>query len=334
VKVLIISQSEVPALLPMGACIEVMRETFRALAAGEALLPLRTITRLPERDGLLVTMPAYLGPTRSVGLKMLTIFPENHGTEIDAHQGAVVLCEAERGRLLAVLDATSITAIRTAAVSGLATRLLARADAGDLAILGSGVQAESHLEAMLAVRPIRRVRVWSRTAAHAASFARRMERRWQLPVKTAVSAQEAVAGADLVCAATAAVEPVLFGEWLSPGAHINSVGVAFPGRELAASVLQRARLFCDRRESLLHESGDFRLARDEGAVGDSDVVGELAELVAGSAEGRRTGDEITLFKSLGLAIEDLAAARYIYERAVAEGRGTAVELGGDRHITT
>src|SRR5215467_69201 len=171
--VLIVTQQEVPALLPMAECMEAMEKVLATLSRGQALLPLRSILWLPEKIGGLGLMPAALLPERAVGLKAITFFPGNEGTELDTHQGAVLLFEAERGRLLAVLDATSITAIRTAAVSGVATRLLARPDAGDLAILGSGVQARTHLEAMRCVRRIRRVRVAGRDPGRAREFARR-----------------------------------------------------------------------------------------------------------------------------------------------------------------
>src|SRR6266508_3044568 len=169
-KVLFVNQEEVPRYLPMAECMDAMTGVLETLARGEAILPLRSILWLPERVGGLGLMPAALLPDRVVGLKAITFFPGNEGTELDTHQGAVLLFEAEQGRLLAVLDATSITAIRTAAVSGVATKLLAREEAGDLAILGSGVQARTHLEAMLAVRPVRRVRAWSPTAAHLQTF--------------------------------------------------------------------------------------------------------------------------------------------------------------------
>jgi len=276
-------------------------------------------------------MPAYLGSPPAIGLKCITVFPGNHGTDLDSHQGAVLLFETKRGSLLAVMDASSITAIRTAAVSGVATRLLARADAGDLALLGTGVQALTHLEAMAHARRLRRVRAWSRSPDHVRAFAQRAARSLGLAVQAAASAREAVEGADLVCTVTSSREPVLKGEWLAPGAHVNAVGASLASaRELDTPAVARARFFVDRRESALHEAGDFLIPRAEGAVDDGHIRGELGDLLLGRVPGRQAESEVTVFKSLGLAVEDVAAARLIYDNALAAGAGTRVELGGAR----
>lgn len=328
--VLVITHAEVPDLLPMDRCIDVMEEALSAVARGEAVLPLRQMVELPTGDGdLLAAMPAYLAG--DAGLKVITVFPRNEGTDFHAHQGIVVLFEMERGTPVAVIDAAAITAIRTAAVSGAATRALARVDAGDLAVLGSGTQARSHLEAMAAVRPLRRVRVWSRTEDRARAFADAEGRRRGIDIEVAASPRDAVDGADLVCTATSAREPILRGPWLSPGAHVNAVGYSGPrGRELDAEAVARARLFCDRRESVLNESGDFLLARAEGAVDDDHIAGEIGEVFTGRVPGRTSAEEVTLFESLGLAVEDLAAARAIHDAAVERDAGTRVRLGGLR----
>ncbi len=330
--VLIVNQKEVPVLLPMGECMEVMAAALASLARGEALLPLRTIMWLPEKAGALGMMPAYLKDANVLGLKVISVFPGNHGTEFDAHQGAVMLFETRHGRPLAIIDATEITAIRTAAVSGVATKLLAREDAGNLAILGSGTQAIKHLEAMLLARKIGRVRVWSRNPKNAAAFAERESRRRGIAVEAMSTAREAVERADLICTTTSSPEPVLLGEWIAPGAHINAVGssVSF-ARELDTTAVARSRLFVDRRESTLNEAGDFLFPKKEGAIGDDHIQGEIGELLIGRVRGRRAADEITLFKSLGLAIEDLASAHHIYAKAMERGMGARVELGGSRH---
>jgi ornithine cyclodeaminase len=331
VSVRVIARAEVETLLTMAECVEVMAEALKTLARGDAVLPLRSMVRLPDRPGLLGVMPAYLGEPRVMGLKVVTVMPGNHGTEFDSHQGAVMLFEVEHGRPLAILDGASITAIRTAAVSGVATRALARDDAGDLAILGSGVQAATHLEAMATVRTLRRVRVWSREAAHARAFALRAAARQGLVVEVMDSARAAVEGADLVCTTTAARTPVLEGRWLAPGAHINAVGAcARDVRELDSAAVAGARLYVDRRESALHEAGDFLLARAEGAFGDDHIVAELGDVLLGRAPGRRSPSERTLFESLGIAIEDLAAGHHVWRKAEARGTGIAVELGGSR----
>jgi alanine dehydrogenase len=313
----------------MDECIAVMERALRALAAGEALMPLRQVMWLPEKAGALGMMPAYLAAEQVLGLKVITVFPGNHGTEIDAHQGAVMLFEAQHGRPLAVVDATAVTAIRTAATSAVATKLLAREDAGDLAILGSGTQARTHLEAMMCARRLRWVRVWSRTPAHAARFAETEGRRHGLAIEPLASVRETVVGADLICTTTSSPEPILRGEWIAPGAHVNAVGSSVPfARELDTAAVARSRLFVDRRESTLHEAGDFLFPKREGAIGDDHIRGELGEVLLGKAAGRTAPDEITLFKSLGLAIEDLAAAHHVYMKAGAAGLGTRVALGG------
>lgn len=331
-KILIINQTEVRQLLPMGECMDVMAAALKTLARGEAILPLRPILWLPERAGALGMMPAYLGDIQAVGLKVITIFPGNLGTEYDSHQGAVLLFETQHGQLLAMMDASEITAIRTAAVSGVATRLLARDDAQTLALLGSGVQARTHLAAMLLARNIRRVRIWSRNPDHARRFAEREAQRHGIPVETVETAQEAVDGADIICTTTSAQQPVLKGEWIAPGAHLNAVGSSVPfARELDTAAVVKSRLFVDRRESTLNEAGDFLLPRQEGAITDDHIRGEIGELLLETIPGRRSPDEITLFKSLGLAVEDLAAAHHIYQKAATTGAGIAIELGGERH---
>ena len=330
-QTLILNQREVPQLLPMPECIQVMKDTLTALANGQAVLPLRPVLPLPDGN-LLVMMPSYLGSIRAAGTKVISVFPGNHGTQYDAHQGVVLVFDGEHGVLRAIVDATSITAIRTPAVSGLATRLLARPDAAELAILGSGTQARGHLEAMLAVRPIRRVRVWSRNPDHAEAFARSQSERFCIPVRAAAGAEQAVRGADIVCTATSSSEPVLKGEWLEPGMHINAAGSSVPGaRELDTTAVLRSRMYVDRRESAVNEAGDFLTPKREGAVDDSHILGEIGQVLTGAVAGRGSDEEITLFKSLGLAIEDLAAADYAYRKALELGIGVQVEIGGEHY---
>ncbi|MGH7543113.1 MAG: ornithine cyclodeaminase family protein [Gemmatimonadota bacterium] len=327
----IISQAEVPALLSMGECVEVVQEALIARAEGEATLPVRQLMWLPDRSGLLGLMPAHLGPPRIMGGKFLSVIPANHGAELDTHQGVVLLFEAERGRLLAVVDATSITAIRTAAASAVATRALAREDAGGLAILGTGVQAHSHVQAMRVVRDIRSIRVWDRNADRAEAFARRETGRHGIEVGVAGSAREAVLGADVICTTTAATEPILEGAWLEPGAHVNAVGACIPtARELDTEAVLRSRFFVDTREGTLREAGDFLIPKAAGEVDDGHIAGEIGEVLTGRVPGRRSPDEITVFESLGIGIYDLAAAHRVWRNAGAMGAGIEVGLGGRR----
>lgn len=316
----------------MDVCIDLMAEALATLGRGDAVNPLRIGIRLPDDLGILGMMPGYLATPPTLGLKVVAVFPGNHGTAYDSHQGVVVLFETEHGVPQAILDASAITAIRTAGATGAATRLLARQDARVLAILGSGVQARTHLEAMRVVRDIDRVLVYSPTAEHRERFAREEGQRHGVPVHPAASAREAVEGADIICTTTSSREPVLEGDWIPPGCHVNAVGssVRFT-RELDTKAVVRSRLFVDRRESTVNEAGDFLFPKQEGAITDDHIVGEIGEILLGTLPGRRSAEEITLFKSLGLAVEDLAAARYVYQRAVAEGIGTQVELGGLKH---
>jgi alanine dehydrogenase len=324
-QLLIITSAQVRELLPMDECIDTMAEALKALRAGEAVNPLRTVLGLPDQHGYLITMPSSV--SQSMGVKVISVMPGNHGTQYDSHMGAVLLFEAQHGRPLALMEAGAITAIRTAAVSGVATRLLANPDASDLAILGSGVQAHTHLEAMSVARNIRRARVWSRNPDHAQAFAERESAHYPFPIEPMFTAEEAVSGADLICTTTAAAEPILKGEWVSPGTHLNVVGASLPtARECDTALMVKSRLFVDRRESTLAESGDFLIPKSEGAIDDGHIQGELGEVLLDIVPGRSSRDEITLFKSLGLAIEDLAAAQLIYAKAIERGIGTSVNF--------
>ena len=330
-ETLVISQSEVRGLLPMGECIDVVRQALAGLASGEVMQPLRPVMWLPGRVGALGMMPGYLAAIDTLGIKTVTVFPGNAGTGYDSHQGTVMLFDGVHGRLKAVIDATEITAIRTAAVSAVATDLLARPDASVLAIIGSGVQAGTHIDAIPHVRPIRQVRVWSRQSQNAR---RLVDSRWSggPSIQVASTVAEAVAGADIVCTTTAATDPVLPGALLEPGMHVNAVGSSVPfARELDAAAMARCRLFVDRRESTINEAGDYLMAKAEGSVDESHILAEIGDLLIGAAEGRRNRDEITLFKSLGLAVEDIAAGDLVYRNALAAGAGTRLELGGARH---
>jgi ornithine cyclodeaminase/alanine dehydrogenase-like protein (mu-crystallin family) len=325
-KVLFVNEPGVHEMLTMRECIQLMRDAFISLAKGDVVLPLRTKVRLPDGSGVLGLMPGYLGEPESFGLKVVTVMPGNHGTPYDSHQGVVMLFGVKHGEPLAILDATAITAIRTAAASAAGTDTLANPNAGDLALLGSGAQARTHLDAMQCVRSLRRVRVWSRTPANAERFAREESERSGLEIEVCAGAEEAVRDADIVCTTTSAREPILSGEWLAPGTHVNAVGACFPtSRELDTEAVRRARFFTDCRESCVNEAGDFLIARDEGAIDDGHLLGELGEVVLGKVPGRLSRDDITIFESLGIAIEDLAAAHFIHRRAVETNTGHWLE---------
>jgi ornithine cyclodeaminase/alanine dehydrogenase-like protein (mu-crystallin family) len=327
VKVVVLTAAEVTALLPMPVCIEAMAEALARLSRGDAHQPLRLVFRPPGAAGIMAFMPAYQGGSQPVfGLKAIGIFPGNAGRQMDTHQGAVALFDGETGELRALMNGAAITAIRTAAVSALATRLLAREDAGDLALVGSGRQARTHLEALACVRPLRRVRVASRSAERARRFAAEMSVAGRLVVEPMPSVEEAVRGADLVVLATDSAEPVIQREWISAGAHLNAVGASLPTRrEVDSATMASSRLFVDRRESTTSEAGDYLIPLAEGIIGPDHIQAELGEVLTGVRPGRQSRAEITLFKSLGLAVEDLAAAAAVCERASASGVGTWVD---------
>jgi alanine dehydrogenase len=295
-----LDEEKVRSLLRMEELVPVMANALRDLSAGKVVQPLRQVLPISEHQGFFGVMPAYGG---ALGAKLVTFFPNNEG--LPTHHAVIVLFRPETGEPLVTMDGRLITEMRTAAVSAVATELLARRDAGVLAILGSGVQARSHLEALRIVRRFREVRVWS--PRHAAEFAR------EHGVTASGSAEEAVRGADVIVVATAATAPILKGEWLSPGAHINAVGATRPNwRELDDEVLVRAKLFVESREAAGKESGDVIAARS--------VFAELGEVIAGSKSGRESDDEITLYKSVGVAVEDIAAADLVYRRAAARSQ--------------
>ena len=327
-KVLILSHSEVEALLPMSECITVMEQAFVALARNEFHQPLRTIVKPSEVKGVMALMPTFRrGDTPLFGLKAICVFPGNAATGKDAHQGGVLLFDGRTGELLAVVNASAITSIRTAAVSGLATQLLANPDASELAIIGSGVQARSHLQAMACVRPIRRARVASLRLEKAQAFARELQDAYDFPIEAVSSPREAVRDANLIVTATVAREPVIKREWIEAGAHINAVGTYSPkAREIDGATMAAATVFVDRIESAVNEAGDYLLAVAEGAIPSDHIRAELSDVVTGAHPGRSSLDEITIFKSLGLAIEDLAAAAYVYQKAAEQGLGNRVDF--------
>lgn len=328
-RTLIVPNVDVERLLPMAECIDVMAEALAATARGDAFLPLRQVLRLHSGQDAFALMPAVLG--NAIGAKVITIFPGNDATPYESHIGVILYFDDAHGRLLAIIDASSVTAIRTAAVSGLATRLLSNPEASRLALLGAGVQAMTHLEAMCAVRPIRHVAVWSRSAERRAHFAAWARERHAIEIVASDTAEAAVRGAEVICTVTASRTPVLRGGWVAPGAHINAVGASIrSARELDSEAVAQSLLFVDRRESAMSEAGDFLIPCDEGAVDHSHIRGELGELVLGRVAGRTDTEQRTLFKSLGLAVEDVASARVIYDRALATGAGTWLELGGLR----
>ena len=327
-KILVLDSAEVERLLTIDDCIELMSKTLADLARGVLHQPLRMIVRPPDAKGLLGLMPAYRASEPSLyGLKAICVFPENPKLGKDAHQGSVMLFSGESGELLSLMNASPITAVRTAAVSAVATKLLAREDATRLAIIGAGVEARSHLPAIASVRQIEKTLVVSRTRAHADRFVSEMSPRFPFPIEAVNTSEEALKDADIIVTVTSSREPVIDLDWISPGAHVNAIGTHSPAsREIDGRTMAAARLFVDRRESAINEAGDYVLAVEEGLITADNIIGEIGELLIGTKQGRTSRDEITLFKSLGLAVEDLACAQYLFEKAKEENAGSWVSF--------
>ena len=340
---LLLRESHLRELLAMRDLIPLMARTLAAFSTGGAVQPLRATVPVDRHNAFLGVMPAYLAPSTSggaagasapesesseaLGLKAVAVYPGNAAQHLPTHLATILLLDPANGMLRAVLDGRLITEMRTAAVSAAATDRLARREARVLAILGAGVQARSHVEALREVRPPAEVRVWSRTPAGAERFASETRGRFGLNVAAAASAEQAVRGADIVCTVTGSTTPVVEGAWLAPGAHLNAVGAPRPDqRELATDVVRRARVFVDSRVGALAEAGDLVGPIGEGAITERHIVAEVGEVFAGRHPGREDAREITLFKSLGMAVEDVATARFAYARAQARGIGEEIRL--------
>jgi len=311
----------------MTACIDLMHRTMIAVSERRVVLPLRSVMVMPGELGMMGNMPGYIAEPECFGVKLVSLIPRNKPPHYSSHLGLVLLFEAEHGRPVALLDAAEITAIRTAAASGLATRLLAQPEAGDLALLGAGEQARSHLEAMLAVRTLRRIRVWARDSDKAAAFANAEGARHQVTIERSATVPEAVAGADIICTVTKAREPILLGEQLSAGVHLNVVGSSIAAAaEIDTPAVVKSRFFVDYRESTVNEGGEYLRALRAGAITPEHILGEIGEVANGTKIGRRSSSDVTLYKSLGIAPQDLASAHYVLEKARAAGLGQIIDF--------
>jgi ornithine cyclodeaminase len=327
--VLIISHSQVRELLPMKDCMETVGEALSGLARGEGVQPLRAGFRLPGSNGVMAWMPGSLSSGQPFGVKILSVIDNAGELGVDSHQGGVMIFDPFRGSPVALCEAGAITAVRTAAVSALATDRLARREATTLAVLGAGTQARSHIEAMLIVRPIERVKIWSRTQEMADLAAAESSDNHGVSIEVVGHPASAVADADIVCTTTSARDPILAAEMLEPGMHINAIGASIPSwREIDPGVVPMVSLFTDRRESLAKEAGEYIEAIETALIPAGLVVPELGEVLNGDHPGRTSETEITLFRSLGLAVEDIASAQLVYQRAVERGIGTEVDMVG------
>jgi len=340
---LLLDHETVRKALPVRAAVPLMAEAMRRYSAGLFTQPLRQVLRPPADPAMFAVMPAHIAPPAGAadpaegfaadysglggfGLKAIMFKPDNPAKGRHAHTGAVFLFDPETGELAAILDAAALTAVRTAAVSAVATRELARPDAGDLAVLGAGVQARSHLEAMAEVRTLRRVRVWNRTRDRADAYAAWAAGVVPVPVEVCDTPSAALAGADLVCTTTSSADPFVAASDLAAGAHVNAVGASVrSARELHAAAVARCAVYVDSRESAAAESGDLLAPRQEGLTGPDHVRAELGEVLLGRAPGRRGPDEITLYKSLGMAGQDVTAGFAVLRAAVEHGLGRTID---------
>ncbi len=320
-----LTEAQVRAVLPPSefpALVDLMASTLADFSAGRVTQPVRTAVPVGPPGQYLGVMPALVPAGGALGAKLVSVVPSNPARGLSSHLGIVALFDPETGALVAVMDARYITEVRTAAVSAVSVRTMARPDASRLGIVGAGVQARSHLEAFAAIRPLSRVRVFGPDAGQVEAFVRDTSRALGLDIAAAASAEQAVAGADLVVLATASNDPVVRSEWIADGAHVVSVGACRPDQhEMDGALVARGRLVVDSIEAAVVESGDIVSGLAEGRFGRDHIAGELGAVVAGVATGRATADEVTIFKSLGLAVEDVAAGALAARRAGALGLG-------------
>ncbi len=326
---LLLTRSDVEAALPMAECIASQEYAFREHGLGNAMTPHRLGLKTPGQDGLYIAMPSYLGgdPSGAMAVKVLTFYPNNPAAGLPAITATVLLHDPTTGALLAIMDGASITGLRTAAGSAVATKYLARAEAATVGILGSGVQAETHLVAMCAVRPVQTAWVYSRDRDRRTDFAERMAARLGIEVTPVSSARAAVEGAEIVVTATTAREPIVDGDWFAPGVHINCVGSGIPDRrELDDKIVQRAKIVVDTYDSALAEAGDLLIPMAQGLITQRALHADLGEILTGQKAGRTDEAEITIFKSVGVALQDVGAAAWIYRRAKELGLGQVVDF--------
>ncbi len=323
----LLTEEHVKSLLTMPDLITAMESAVARFSAREVLQPVRTVLTVGPTRGFFGLMPAYIEQPPSLGAKLVTIFSDNHARGLPSHLASIVLLDSDTGSLLALMDGRYITEARTAAVSAVSARHLARSTASTLAIIGTGVQARSHLEAYGEVRALEEVRVWSPNAKSRGRFVDEMAAHSSARLRATDTAEAAVRGADLIVLATSSPAPVIEDAWVTPGAHVVSVGACRPDqREMAPELVTRGRLFVDSRAAAVVESGDVVMGIKEKRFAESHIAGEIGEVVLGRVDGRLNEQSITIFKSLGMAVEDVVTADLVFRRAVETGAGTELTL--------
>lgn len=323
----LLTEQHVHSLLPMSDLIAAMESALAKFSAGDVLQPMRTVLTVGPAKSYYGLMPAYIPTPASMGAKIVTVFADNHAKGLPSHLATILLFDPDTGSLIAIMDGRYITEARTAAVSAVSARFLAKPDAATLALIGSGIQARSHLEALNHVRQLKEVRVWSPRPQSRQQFIDDMSPRVPIPIRNCPTAQAAADGADLIVIATSSKTPVVDNAWVADGAHVMCVGACRPDqREMDPALVKRGRLYVDSRAGALVEAGDVVMNIADRLFDASHLRGEIGELVLGRAAGRAADADVTIFKSLGMAVEDVVAADLVFRRASEDGAGTELSL--------
>lgn len=324
---LVLSKKDVQGILDIEELIQVLEQAHIQFSTGKAVMPVRQVVPLPQIKGRITCMPGYLGESNVLGMKVVTFFQENPKRGLPTILGTIHLYDTDTGKLIAVMDGTYVTAIRTASASAMATKVLANPETPVLGILGAGVQARAHIRALCKVRRINKIKIYSPSGKSALRVKEELEAEVGVRIEPVATGKEAVRGSDLLVTTTTAKEPILNADWLKPGVHINAVGSHRPDqREIDAATVKRARAFVDSREAIMAECGDILLAIKEGAITENHVTAEIGEVLAGKKPGRTSAEDITLYKSVGIAIQDVATAHLVYQRAIERKVGVNVEI--------
>lgn len=324
---LLLSETQVQALIDIDELIAALEQAHVQYSTGKAVMPVRLVVALPQIQGRITSMPGFLNEDKALGMKIVTYFQDNPKQGLPAILATIMLFSAETGKMIATMDGSYITAIRTACASAMATKALANTAPSVLGILGAGVQARAHIQALTHVRKIQRIKIYSPSGASAAAIKKELEPALQIAIEVAGSAEDAVRDADLLVTGSTSREPIINCAWLKSGVHINAVGSHRPEhREIDGATLARAKVIVDSREAIMAECGDILLAIKEKSISENHIHGEIGEVLAGTKTGRSGASEVTLYKSVGIAIQDVATANLVYCKALEQGVGTTVEI--------
>jgi alanine dehydrogenase len=324
---LVLSEKQVESLIDIDELISSLEQAHVQYSTGKAVMPVRLVVPLPQIQGRITSMPGFLNEDKSLGMKIVTYFQENPKRNLAAILATIMLFSVETGKMIAVMDGSYITAIRTACASAMATKALANAETPVLGILGAGVQARAHIQALTHVRKIQRIKIYSPSGTSATRIKQDLEPIVKIAIDVAGSAEDAVRDVDLLVTSSTAKEPIVKNDWLKAGAHINAVGSHRPDyREIDAATVARAKIVVDSRAAIMAECGDILLAIKEKAIDENHVYGEIGEILAGVKAGRSSAGEVTLYKSVGIAIQDVATANLVYRKALERNIGSHVEI--------